>query len=191
MPNGWIRCTSFPCSLSRIDTAMDRIYSADVMNAYHRRIYSTDTSSWLAQANAIFNRLKITWDLENFGIFPVSPGSSAIVHFFQSQWMASSATFNFLDLQTIYLPATSFYPHWPSLRQMLRQRCELSIGQRIGLSTHLDLADSGMRQQMTWDFRPSTWKWMSLENHGMLASTMGFANFRNAKVLILTARKSP
>jgi hypothetical protein len=71
MANGWIRCTSFPCPLSVVDTTNDRICSAAVVNEYYRRIH-TEASTWLAQANYIFNCLEIPRGFENFGIFPVS-----------------------------------------------------------------------------------------------------------------------
>ncbi|KAJ7741284.1 hypothetical protein B0H16DRAFT_1565184 [Mycena metata] len=49
MENGWMR-----------------INSAAVVDQYSRRIYNTEASSWLAQANYVFNRLGITWGLEDF-----------------------------------------------------------------------------------------------------------------------------
>jgi hypothetical protein len=75
MPNGWIRCTSFPSLLSVIDTTHARIRSAAVVNEYRRRTYNMDSSTWLSQANNIFNHLEITRGLEDFGIFPVSRSS--------------------------------------------------------------------------------------------------------------------
>jgi hypothetical protein len=80
MANGWIRCTSFPCRLSVVDTTNDRINSANVMDKYLREIYNRGDSSWLAQANEIFNWLEISRDFENFGIFPVSRSSNCSVH---------------------------------------------------------------------------------------------------------------
>jgi hypothetical protein len=72
MANGWIRCTSFPSPLSVVDTTNDRIRSAAVVNEYRRRIFNAKPSSWLAQANGIFNRFQITGGFEDFGIFSVS-----------------------------------------------------------------------------------------------------------------------
>jgi hypothetical protein len=60
MVNGWIRCTSFPSPFRVVDTANDRICSAAVVNEYRRLIYTTEMSSWLAQANDIFNPLELT-----------------------------------------------------------------------------------------------------------------------------------
>jgi hypothetical protein len=76
MANGWIRSTPFPSSLSVVDTTHARICSATVVNEYRRRIYTNEVSAWLAQANDIFNRLKITRGFGNFGIFPVSRSSN-------------------------------------------------------------------------------------------------------------------
>jgi hypothetical protein len=81
MADGWIRCTSFPSPLSVVDTTNDRICSAAVVNEYRRRIYNTEASTWLAQANHIFNCLEITTGFEDFGIYPVSPSSNSNAHF--------------------------------------------------------------------------------------------------------------
>jgi hypothetical protein len=81
MANGWIRCSSFNCHLRLIDTPSDRIRSAAVVNQYRRRIYNTEASTWLAQANAIFNRLKITRGFEDFGISAVPGGSNCVDNF--------------------------------------------------------------------------------------------------------------
>jgi hypothetical protein len=68
MFDGWIRCAAFPGPLSPSDIKNGRINSADVINRYRRRIWTEDTS-WMAQANDIFNRLEITRDFEDYGIF--------------------------------------------------------------------------------------------------------------------------
>jgi hypothetical protein len=59
-----------------VDTPNDRIRSAAVVNEYRRRIYNTEDSTWLAQANYIFNRLDITRGFEDFGISPVPCSSN-------------------------------------------------------------------------------------------------------------------
>jgi hypothetical protein len=71
MENGWIRCTSFPCTLSLVDTTNDGVNSGIVVNMYRHRICITSASSWLAQANYIFDRLEITRGFDDFGISPV------------------------------------------------------------------------------------------------------------------------
>jgi hypothetical protein len=81
MANGWIRCTSFPCPLSVVDTTNDRIRSAHVVNGYRRQIYNMNSLTWLAQGNDIFNRLGITGGFEDFGIFPVSRSSNCSNNF--------------------------------------------------------------------------------------------------------------
>jgi hypothetical protein len=81
MANGWIRYTSFPCPLSMVDITNDRIRSADVDNEYLRQIFTTECSSWLAQANGIFSHLKITRGFDDFGIFPVSRSSNCADNF--------------------------------------------------------------------------------------------------------------
>jgi hypothetical protein len=80
MANGRIRCTSFPSPLSVVDTTNDRIHSADVIKDYCYPIYNPENSSWLAQANDIFNCLDITRGFEDFGIFPVSRSSNWNAH---------------------------------------------------------------------------------------------------------------
>jgi hypothetical protein len=57
------------------DTTNDRIRSAHVVNKYYRQIGTTAASTWLAQANNIFNRLDTTRGFEDFGIFPLSHSS--------------------------------------------------------------------------------------------------------------------
>jgi hypothetical protein len=81
MENGWIRCNSFPSPLSVVDATNDRTHSAHVVNGYRRRIFNTEDSSWLAQANDIFNRLEMTRGYGNFGIFPVSCSCHHIAYF--------------------------------------------------------------------------------------------------------------
>jgi hypothetical protein len=110
MANGWIRCTSFPCPLSVVDTENDRIRSAAVVNEYRRQIYNPDDSSWLSQANDIFNRLEITRGFENFGIFSVSRGSNCSAHFPQLWPMASTIAFSFLEQQIIIFRLPVFVP---------------------------------------------------------------------------------
>ncbi|KAJ7835798.1 hypothetical protein B0H13DRAFT_1913424 [Mycena leptocephala] len=68
MENGWIRCTSFPCTLSLVDTTNDRVNSGIVVNTYRHRICITGASSWLAQANYIFDRLEITRGFDDFAL---------------------------------------------------------------------------------------------------------------------------
>jgi hypothetical protein len=61
------------------DTLNDRIRSPHVVNEYCRRISNTAASTWLAQANNIFNRLDITRGFDDFGIFPVSHSSIVVM----------------------------------------------------------------------------------------------------------------
>jgi hypothetical protein len=53
-----------------VDATNDRIHSAAVVDEYRRQI-QTAASTWLAQANHIFNRFQITRGFEDFGIFSV------------------------------------------------------------------------------------------------------------------------
>jgi hypothetical protein len=66
-----------------VDPTNDRICSAYVVDEYRREIYNPEDSSWLAQANDIFNYLKITMGFENFGIFPVPRSSNCSIDFSQ------------------------------------------------------------------------------------------------------------
>jgi hypothetical protein len=94
------------------------------VDEYCRKIYNPGNSSWLAQANDIFNRLEISRDFENFGIFPVSRHSNWGAHFPQFWPILSPISFIFLNQQTIYLPATSFCAPWPSSKQKTRHASE-------------------------------------------------------------------
>jgi hypothetical protein len=108
MANGWIRCTSYPSPLSVVDTTNDRIHSAAVLNEYRRRINNTEPSTWLAQANDMFNRFQITRGFEDFGIFPVPFGRNCGDDFPQYQYILSTTISTFWDPQMIYFSATSF-----------------------------------------------------------------------------------
>jgi hypothetical protein len=80
MANSWTRCASNIRPVSLLNTASDRINSADVVHEYGRRMYNLNASHWLTQANDIFNRLDMIWGLEDFGIFLVSPSTTSITH---------------------------------------------------------------------------------------------------------------
>jgi Na+/H+ antiporter NhaD/arsenite permease-like protein len=114
MANGWIRCISSPSPLSVVDTTNDRIRSATVVNEYRRQIYNNEASTWLAQANYIFDHLEIPRGFENFGIFSVSRSSNCSEKFPQCRYVLSFTISRFLDQQTICFLATSFCAPWPS-----------------------------------------------------------------------------